>query len=667
MLQLSAEGLPALDLDDITEGFVCEDWGLGPPAIRQVVENRVKANGTLDWTRYTGSRSVTFRIVVFANAALGLSVQGQLDRLARYCRPDLRPILTWTFPGDDERMVVMRANPGLDAPFSTNAYDSVRVGMSFVVPDSVVWATTDQTVAIEATSAAEEGRSYNEIEIVTNPNLQNLVLSNEQASIETGSTTPAGAAASWIFAGAPMVVARDPSTARDGVSSLRISRSDATVGQATAFAANAAGTGRYDIPVTPGNTYLFMASVKAPAGTTTAFIALSNSAAAGEVKSYLTADDTWRDVVASGIIPSTITAARLYVRADNIPAGTGVNVDRVALYDQGPPTWVLPSLSPGDLLSDDQASIEAGSTTPANSCAGWATANNAGGAATAANIKINRSTAQALDGLSSLYVTRTAGATGDGGVAPCDANGTIVNLPATENRRYRFQASVFSPLARTISLWVRCYDAAGTLISTDADVYVPIPVPANTWSTVLRDITTPPGTVGIRPIVIATLALGDVIYLDNLSARDLPVPPPFYLPSQGGGGGPTGLWGRVYDRKYPHTIPPNVEVINAGQVAVPWVAKVFGPCTNPRLINDSTGEGLYFTAGGGLSLKSDEVLILNSALKTATVDNANVYSKLDIAKSRWWVLAPGENRVRYYPDTAAVGANCDLTWRTGWL
>lgn len=165
MLVLAADGLDPLDLDATeTEGYLCEQWTIGPPDVREVVVPRTLANGTIDRTAYVGSRAVSLTVVAFPSG--DRSVQGQLDRLRAFCRPELRPTLTWQVDSDDPRTVTLRAAPGLDVEWSRT--DWRRVGLSFVAPDGLIfagdWTGSGAEVRVIPPSAgAETGRRYDEV------------------------------------------------------------------------------------------------------------------------------------------------------------------------------------------------------------------------------------------------------------------------------------------------------------------------------------------------------------------------------------------------------------------------------------------------------------------------------------------------------------------------
>lgn len=467
MLAFAADGLPTLDLDNPDEGYVCEEWAIGPPAIRDVTENRTLANGTLDWTQFAGARAVTFTIVVFPNPALGLTTQGQIDRLSRYCRPDLRPTLTWTWQYDDPRMMVLRANPGLDSAFPNNAFGAVRIGMSFVVPDALMWSASDQTIPIYPTSATEDGRTYYEAEVNATGTVGNL-LTVAQADLETEG--------GWLnYLGQPVV----PTT-------------------------GAAFSGTHYFNLSPPAGGPFPINI------------------GGAVQPPFAAVIAGRTYTVMGHVTSSVAGLPFYVGVE----------------------W------------RDSSGASVGGVV-------WAAA----GITVAGAYTMARGTA----------------------VAPAGA------------------------VSARLQLSLNNIPDAATTAGADGFGFFEGDIP--TWS--------------------------------------LPIP--------------TGTWGRVYDRDYPHTEPPHVLVVNAGQAIVPWRAVIRGPCTNPRLINDTTGQGLYLTVGN-YTLLGDEAVVLDSATKTIkTDDGANRYSKLDIAKSRWFDLVPGDNEIRFYPDTSSPGTVCDFTWREAWL
>jgi hypothetical protein len=188
------------------------------------------------------------------------------------------------------------------------------------------------------------------------PTRQNLLYSDQQASIETGSTDPGAAAnpvAGYFGWASPQANPRTTAQARHGSSSLAMMRSDGSAGSAQANPQSSASTtwpGRY--PFVAGQTYTLMASVWAPPG--------------GEYDTIGVSVAGWRDAQGATVTgpPGVLVPARGYwhdVRyVLTAPAGavdgaplftvyvgpTEVGyLDRVGLFAGDAPSeeWVLPS------------------------------------------------------------------------------------------------------------------------------------------------------------------------------------------------------------------------------------------------------------------------------------------------------------------------------------
>lgn len=119
--------------------------------------------------------------------------------------------------------------------------------------------------------------------------------------------------------------------------------------------------------------------------------------------------------------------------------------------------------------------------------------------------------------------------------------------------------------------------------------------------------------------------------------------------------GGTGELGRAYDltfdRTYPASTPLGTAVRNilGTDDALPFV-RIFGPCTQPRIENITTGKKLEFLST--FSLLAGEFLDIDFKEGTVLLDGnpANSrYDKVDFSVSEWWTLIPGDNLLRYYP------------------
>ncbi len=86
--------------------------------------------------------------------------------------------------------------------------------------------------------------------------------------------------------------------------------------------------------------------------------------------------------------------------------------------------------------------------------------------------------------------------------------------------------------------------------------------------------------------------------------------------------------GRSYDLSFDRTYPASpvlgsASVNNAGNVPVAPLVRFYGPCTDPALINDTIGKGIYFS---GLTVNAGEFLEVNMAGTANSIDINERYS-----------------------------------------
>jgi hypothetical protein len=95
--------------------------------------------------------------------------------------------------------------------------------------------------------------------------------------------------------------------------------------------------------------------------------------------------------------------------------------------------------------------------------------------------------------------------------------------------------------------------------------------------------------------------------------------------------------------------------VAVGSASPPWTARLYGPCTGPKLANDTTGGDIVFT--DSLVLAAGQYVLLDSAARTALLLSDPAQSQLgllDFAHTSWWRLAPGvTNLIRYHPTSGA--------------
>lgn len=132
--------------------------------------------------------------------------------------------------------------------------------------------------------------------------------------------------------------------------------------------------------------------------------------------------------------------------------------------------------------------------------------------------------------------------------------------------------------------------------------------------------------------------------------------------------------GRTYPKTYPWAYPATLAagatlITNPGSVPAHFAARLYGPCSGPRLVNETTGEQIYFRTA--LTLAAGEYVEIDTRERTALAmsrADASRLTYLDFEESSWWRIEPGENKIRYAPRAnAAAGAAAVITYRAAWL
>ena len=106
---------------------------------------------------------------------------------------------------------------------------------------------------------------------------------------------------------------------------------------------------------------------------------------------------------------------------------------------------------------------------------------------------------------------------------------------------------------------------------------------------------------------------------------------------------------------------------NNGTVAVAPTIRIYGPCTDPRIANETVGRALIFD---GLDIAAGDYVDIDVKARTVRLNSEPAqshYNQLDFAQSRWWALEPGTNEVRFYPVTAGDACVAEIRWRDAWL
>ncbi|MBO0731819.1 MAG: hypothetical protein J2P57_21345, partial [Acidimicrobiaceae bacterium] len=133
--------------------------------------------------------------------------------------------------------------------------------------------------------------------------------------------------------------------------------------------------------------------------------------------------------------------------------------------------------------------------------------------------------------------------------------------------------------------------------------------------------------------------------------------------------GSLDIGGRVYDlvfdREYPFSAGEGVGVANntGNFPSLAWRLRIFGPCTNPRVYNETLDLVMSFTG----VLQSGEYLDCDALAGTIWLNSnpaTSRYTWLDLPQSQWWPLMPGSNAIRFTADAVDPGAQAVLSWNS---
>lgn len=145
--------------------YVVTSMQIGSPEVREVTRNRSLGDGTLDDTRYLGSRAITLSIRLndVSDCADPLvSMQTLVDRLTPYMSPRRRPTLTWQLPRSSElRSAVVR---GVNWGWTVAGPKGNAIAPQWVVPSGEIvlgGADARQCITIKPSGDVELGRTYN--------------------------------------------------------------------------------------------------------------------------------------------------------------------------------------------------------------------------------------------------------------------------------------------------------------------------------------------------------------------------------------------------------------------------------------------------------------------------------------------------------------------------
>jgi hypothetical protein len=134
VIRLTCDGLDPLVLDDWDAGLVCQEFDLGWPTIRDVVEDRPGADGTFDTTIYHGARVVSVRVAVVAGS--WSSRRALIDHLTGFLHPARRPTMEFVDPTSGGTRTMLLRPVDASAPMTNPTV--TEVAAQWVAPSGVM-------------------------------------------------------------------------------------------------------------------------------------------------------------------------------------------------------------------------------------------------------------------------------------------------------------------------------------------------------------------------------------------------------------------------------------------------------------------------------------------------------------------------------------------------
>lgn len=129
---------------------------------------------------------------------------------------------------------------------------------------------------------------------------------------------------------------------------------------------------------------------------------------------------------------------------------------------------------------------------------------------------------------------------------------------------------------------------------------------------------------------------------------------------------PSSGLGRIYDRTYNLVYNTGVAgnsgtATNSGNTTTWPTFTITGPCTNPVVLNSTTGESITFI----LTMNGNDVLVIDPELRSVTLNGVSARNLLSNS-STWWGLPPGSTTIGFSAQSG-TGATLNATWRNAYI
>ena len=130
-----------------------------------------------------------------------------------------------------------------------------------------------------------------------------------------------------------------------------------------------------------------------------------------------------------------------------------------------------------------------------------------------------------------------------------------------------------------------------------------------------------------------------------------------------------GTTARAYPRTYPITysvtgvgLPRFGNLQNYGNTTTFPIITFDGPCTNPSIVNATTGQVLKLN----VVLGSGDIVTIDTDLHTIVQNGVSIRNLLTNT-SRWFGMEPGYTTLGYSADTAGDTSTATISWRNAYI
>lgn len=131
---------------------------------------------------------------------------------------------------------------------------------------------------------------------------------------------------------------------------------------------------------------------------------------------------------------------------------------------------------------------------------------------------------------------------------------------------------------------------------------------------------------------------------------------------------PIAEGGRTYPRTYPVVYGEagaggNLVILNRGNVESPPVFRVYGPVTNPYVLNATLDREIRFIG----TLANGQFLEVDTETRSIRLNGQESRLTMLDPVSEWWQLEPGTNDIRFLARTNDAGARLEMYSRSAWI